>query len=196
MLRRYTPLLRTTGLILLLAVLLAGGLGAARAAAPLSPRGAAWLGRPPEAQAASSELWLAPPATPIVDPPEKDDALVGDVDGDGRADPGDTLRYTVTFTNRGDQPAQALLFSDTLDPNLTLVGGSLRVSPVAVNDAYSTYGNTLLSVPAAQGVLLNDLDPDDPLPNPPLNNGLSVTAYDTISFQGGTVVMNADGSFS
>src|SRR5687768_9524348 len=52
------------------------------------------------------------------------DALVTDVDGDGIADPGDTIEYTVTVTNGAaagaGNDATAMIFTDTLDPNMTL----------------------------------------------------------------------------
>src|SRR5512140_3677979 len=52
------------------------------------------------------------------------------------ANPGDTLNYTVIVT---DSVADAtnVQFTDTLSNTLTLVGGSVASSPVAVNDTYS-----------------------------------------------------------
>lgn len=76
----------------------------------------------------------------------KTDALVVDIDGDGKADPGDTIEYTVVVANSGSTDATGAAFSDTIDPNTTLVPGSTNVSPLARDDSYETIGNTLLEV--------------------------------------------------
>ncbi len=87
------------------------------------------------------------------------DQLLTDVDGDGRADPGDTIKYTVTITNNGTD-ATGTAFNDTLDPNLTLVAGSLSASPITANDAYTATGNVRISVPEGVADLLgNDINP-------------------------------------
>lgn len=62
-------------------------------------------------------------------------------------------------------------------------------APVAVNDAYSTTENNVLSVPAA-GLLANDTDFDLP------NDSLSVIAGTVQSTFGAPVVLNSNGSFS
>ncbi|HVR40294.1 MAG TPA: Ig-like domain-containing protein, partial [Thermoanaerobaculia bacterium] len=72
--------------------------------------------------------------------------------------------------------------------------------PVAIDDTYTTVGNTELRVGLAPGltprvlatgdVLDNDTDPDTP------NASLTVTAFDTTSANGGTVSMDAQGRFS
>lgn len=59
-------------------------------------------------------------------------------------------------------------------------GGSF----VAVNDTYQALGNATLNVTAAQGVLVND------------TAGAGVTAFQNPSALGGTVAVNADGSFT
>ena len=41
----------------------------------------------------------------------KTDQLVIDIDGDGVADPGDTLRYTVAFSNTGTTAANGVTFT-------------------------------------------------------------------------------------
>ena len=49
-------------------------------------------------------------------------------DGDGKADPGETIEYTVAVANAGLVPgaddATGVTFDDNIDPNTTLVGGS------------------------------------------------------------------------
>ena len=69
-----------------------------------------------------------------------------DEDGDSKADPGETIEYTTVITNGGADPATGVTFTDILDMNTTIVDGSLNVSPLAVDDSYTTIGNTLLDV--------------------------------------------------
>jgi uncharacterized repeat protein (TIGR01451 family) len=121
----------------------------------------------------------------------KTDQLLADVNMNGKADPGDTLMYTVTITNTGDADATNVMFSDTIDANTTLVMGSVTTSPIAVNDTYQTIGNVNISVAAGQGVLANDINPNGPA------NQLTITAFDATSTGGGTVSVNTtDGSFT
>ncbi|MFL5803224.1 MAG: hypothetical protein ACJ8CR_15985, partial [Roseiflexaceae bacterium] len=47
----------------------------------------------------------------------KTDALLIDADNNGQVSPGDTLRYTVTIQNTGNQDATNAVFNDTIDSN-------------------------------------------------------------------------------
>ncbi|KPV44818.1 hypothetical protein SE17_44165, partial [Kouleothrix aurantiaca] len=73
-----------------------------------------------------------PTITPIrLDPAisaDKTVSLAVDADNDGRVTPGDTLQYRVIITSRGNIPALALVYTDTPDPNTTLVPGSVSTS--------------------------------------------------------------------
>ena len=115
----------------------------------------------------------------------KTDSLFTDVDGDLQADPGDTLKYTISINATGED-ATGVTFTDTVDPNTAFVPGSLRATPVAVNDTYAATGNVRISV-AAPGVLGNDFGG---LP------GATITAPPSTSANGGDVTLNADGSFT
>jgi uncharacterized repeat protein (TIGR01451 family) len=69
----------------------------------------------------------------VVPPPPavaatKTAALALDQDGDGAADPGDTLAYTVTLTNLGAGPATGVVFTDTPDPATALLAGSVTTT--------------------------------------------------------------------
>jgi uncharacterized repeat protein (TIGR01451 family) len=119
------------------------------------------------------------------------DTIIAD-DGDSLGDPGETIRYTTTMTNAGDTTAQGTQLDATLDAATAIVPGSLNISPLAVNDAYTgAFGNVTFNVDAASGVLNNDRDPP----------GVScatctITAFDAASANGGDVALNADGSFT
>lgn len=119
----------------------------------------------------------------------KTDQLVVDNNGNAKPDPGDTLGYTVVITNAGPTDALAVLFSDILDTNTTLIPSSVLTTPLALNDAYFAIGNVQISI-AAPGVLLNDTDPDGAGP------ALSVTSFTGTSASGGNVTLNANGSFT
>src|SRR5438874_11948844 len=73
----------------------------------------------------------------------KVDSISTDTDGDGRADPGDTIQYDVTVTNGAPGDATGVKFTDTIDANETIVANSLQASPVAVNDGYTDPGGPL-----------------------------------------------------
>ena len=127
---------------------------------------------------------LLSPVAPSVSA-TKTDSLFTDVDGDNQADPGDTIKYTVNI-NASGADATGVTFTDTVDPNTAFVPGSLRATPVAVNDTYAATGNVRISV-AAPGVLGNDFTG---LPS------ATITAPPSTSTNGGNVTLNADGSFT
>ena len=89
--------------------------------------------------------------TPINRTPDvtatKDDALLVDGDGNGLADPGDTLRYTIVVTNNGTGDATSVVFNDTPDPNTALVVGSVTTTAGTVTTG-NTAGDTTVSVDA------------------------------------------------
>jgi uncharacterized repeat protein (TIGR01451 family) len=154
---------------------------------------------PPEHSAAAPQLDMRLPAAlqsplPLVEATKRDELSL-DADGNGMVSPGDTLRYTVVINNNGDGAALDVVFSDTVDANTTWTG-ALSATPLAIADSYRTTGNSPLVVDAAHGLLANDADADDAAPNPPYNDGLSVSASDTASALGVAVSVNADGSFT
>jgi len=73
--------------------------------------------------------------------------------------PGGAIDYKVVISNTGDSNALGVQYTDTVDPT-TLVG-AVKITPIAVDDAYSVVGNTRFTTPAVLGLLANDLDPDD-----------------------------------
>lgn len=75
----------------------------------------------------------------------KTDELVDDVDGDGNAGPGDTVRYTVVLTNTGSQDASNVVFDDTPDSNTALVVGSVTASTGTVTTGNAS-GDTQVGV--------------------------------------------------
>jgi len=102
----------------------------------------------------------------------KDAEIVGD-DGDGEAVPGDTIRYTITITNRGISPVDDLLVNDQVPANTTYVEDSTFANGSGVPDP-----GTGTPFPLDEGGLLvppvlnpnetrtvvYDLLVDDPLP--------------------------------
>ncbi|MDQ6631795.1 MAG: cadherin-like domain-containing protein, partial [Verrucomicrobiota bacterium] len=111
-----------------------------------------------------------------------------DADANGKTNPGDTLRYTITITNTSGTNLLNLQFNDTNFPNQTLVIGSIKTSPIARPDSYSAIGNTLLTVSVGSGVLTNDSDPD--------GDSISVNSFSPTSANGGSVTMAGNGSFT
>ena len=121
------------------------------------------------------------------------DALVTDVDGDGLADPGETLQHTITITNSGNMDATGVTLNDNEDSHTTLVSGSIQITPIAFDDAYSLTGNTPITIGAGSGVLANDIDPDS---STPLSNvGLTAVSLNVTGTMG-SVSLNTNGSFT
>ncbi|MBL0047301.1 MAG: tandem-95 repeat protein [Bacteroidetes bacterium] len=89
----------------------------------------------------------------------------------------DSFVYTVCDGGTPDECANATVF--------ITVGNN--TAPIALNDTFSVAEDNTLSI-AASGVLINDSDLD--------NNALTVVNFDPISVNGGTVVVNANGSFT
>ncbi|HEX7955325.1 MAG TPA: Ig-like domain-containing protein, partial [Pyrinomonadaceae bacterium] len=151
-------------------------------------RSAAGAGRAEALRAAPAPAPLAPSLTAT-----KVDSFP-DPDGDGKAAPGETITYAVTVTNNGTD-ATNVTFNDTVDPNTTLVPGSVRTQPVAAGDSYSVLGNVQISVPDGTSDLLNnDRDPDTGN-----NSGLTAVAETKSSAQCAgcnNVVISASGAFT
>jgi uncharacterized repeat protein (TIGR01451 family) len=117
------------------------------------------------------------------------DTLTGDVNTNGQPDPGDTLTYTATIAANGplSTDATGVNYTAALDPNTTLVPGSLRATPASVNDAYTANQNTPLTQPAGTGVLANDFAG---LP------AATVTGFQNPTPNGGAVAVAPNGSFT
>ncbi len=116
------------------------------------------------------------------------DAITIDNGTPGVADPADRIRLTATINNAqaADYNGMQLVLNN--DPKVTLVAGSFKTTPLAINDLYATTLNTMLNVPVGTGLLANDFDNNIP--------GLSVTTFPVTSTQGGTIAGNANGSFT
>ncbi|MBZ0171110.1 MAG: cadherin-like domain-containing protein [Phycisphaerales bacterium] len=119
----------------------------------------------------------------------------------GAVAPGGTVTYTTTITNSGGAATGTALDDEAtiplIDPNVSVVAGSLRTSPVAGNNVYRTVGNVSLQVAAAPAgagikvigsVLDNDIDPDA--------DAQSVAVGAVATEQGGTATLSADGTFT
>src|SRR5215510_4699244 len=160
-----------------------------------------------EGSIGTSELFLpAAQPQPLPLPPVSvitatKSAMLNDTDGDGKADPGETITYSVTVTNNSGSDVSGLSFMDTIDPHTTLINGS---SVLAKDDSYSTIGNVNINVPLGQGVLANDLNPGTGN-----NTGMTVSSYgastgleqtsvgsSTPTAQGGTVTIQSGGDFT
>ena len=129
-------------------------------------------------------------ASPLLVPtlgPTKTDVIIGD-DGDGKADPGETIEYTVTIPNAGTD-ATGVVFDDNPDSNTTFVGGSTAASPVAVNDTYpeTVIGNVSInSALISYSVVSNDFLGVNPT--------ATISGFDATSANGGQVTMTTSGA--
>ncbi len=107
----------------------------------------------------------------------------------GAVQPAETLRYRITVTNPG-AGAEGVDVADLLSaiPNLSLVGGSLRATPLARRDAYRALVDTPLDSAAETlpSLLANDVHPTGGA-----LTAVAVTAQATA--QGGVVDIATDG---
>ncbi|MBI1742911.1 DUF11 domain-containing protein [Candidatus Acetothermia bacterium] len=73
------------------------------------------------------------------------DSLLQDADGDSSVSAGDTLLYTVTITNVGSTVATGVVYSDTPDPNTTLVTESIQTDDGDITSGQGD-GNTSVRI--------------------------------------------------
>ena len=76
--------------------------------------------------------------------------------------------------------------TDSATGSVTVAVSAVNDSPITVNDTYSTSEDMVLTIPAAAGLLTNDLDVDN----------ASLTAVLVASPSRGTLTLNANGSFT
>jgi Domain of unknown function (DUF4347)/Bacterial Ig domain len=112
--------------------------------------------------------------------------LTVDADGDGGISPGDTVTSQITITNTTGTAATGTTLTEN-PTGLTAVANSVEITSIAVNDTYSTVGNTPLTVNAANGLLANDIE---------FNGGGLTFGFFASGVTGGTVSVNSDGSFT
>jgi hypothetical protein len=126
----------------------------------------------------------------------KTDTIIGDTLGDGKAQAGDTIKYTITVQNNSaTETATGVTLNDMVDPNTSIITDSIHAQPQARNDAYTTVGNTLLKVGVAAGT-----DPEVRVTGSAFDNDSNATDSNQLaSFTqpaNGTVTFNADGTFT
>lgn len=156
------------------------------------------------APVANPDMAVTPMDTPIVI-----DVLANDTDADGSIVPSSITIYTTAHCSVVVDSLFRLIVTPAIgftgtayvyykirdewnqESNFGIV--SIMVydglaAPIAVDDNYNTEQNTSLTISAAAGVLANDID-DQGIIN------LTVTPYSGATSAGGSVVLNADGSF-
>src|SRR4051812_22452739 len=63
-------------------------------------------------------------------------AQSSDTNADNKLNPGETAKQTTTVTNGTGSTATNVQVKVPLDPNTTLVAGSVRTTPVAIDDSF------------------------------------------------------------
>ncbi len=85
-------------------------------------------------------------------------AAIEDANGNGVADPGEVITYTITLQNNGDAPATDVSVTDTIPANTTYVPNSSTLNGTALADVAGT-------TPFADGELVNS-------PGQPVGSGI------------------------
>jgi CSLREA domain-containing protein len=111
----------------------------------------------PAAEPAPAPLPAAPPVGSVTASLAATLAAGGggiDADGDGFADPGDTIAYTLSLTNASGAGATGLAIANPLDSHTTIVPTSLNSTPVGFDQSVS------LNEDATLVITLSGQDPD------------------------------------
>src|ERR1700730_2022661 len=133
---------------------------------------------------------MAPVPVPLVFAPIITATKTDNIPQATPVNPGDFITYSIKITNSCTTDATNVTLNDTVDPNTTIVPGSAMSTPIAFPDIYSVLGNVRIQPNAAAGLRANDIDPDT-------GNNSGLTASGPVSStNGGSVSVNADGSFS
>lgn len=90
-----------------------------------------------------------PTAIPVAGTPgitaTKADQILVDSNGNGMLDPGETVRYTVVITGTGNVDSSGIIFTSGVDPNTSLVVGSVTTTQGTVTTG-NIAGNTTVAV--------------------------------------------------
>ncbi|MFN3945383.1 MAG: SdrD B-like domain-containing protein [Allosphingosinicella sp.] len=119
-------------------------------------------------------------------------SLFQDNDGDGRVDAGDILLFGVTIANTGSNLVTGIQITDNFPG--TVQSGSIKITPVTGNDAFSITGNTPITLSFAS-LTGNDYDPDGgavtitSIGGIPVGSGSTVTVFNGID-EVGTLSVN------
>jgi Bacterial Ig domain/Calx-beta domain len=132
---------------------------------------------------------MAPVPVPLVFVPNITATKTDNIPQATAVNPGDIITYSITINNTGTDATNVTL-NDTVDPNTTIIPSSVNSTPIGFPDGYNVLGNVRIQPNAAAGLLANDIDPDT-------GNNTGLTASGPVnSTNGGSVLVNADGSFS
>ena len=100
---------------------------------------------------------------------------------DGKADPGDTINYTVQLGNTTAADATGLSFNPALDSHTTFVPGSIKSTPICFDQSVSTNEDI------AKGITLTGQDPDGDsitfsIVTPPTSGGFGATTAPNLTY--------------
>ncbi|MBV8685614.1 MAG: tandem-95 repeat protein [Alphaproteobacteria bacterium] len=110
--------------------------------------------------------------------------LFNDVDGDGKADPNDTLLTHILIQNTDPTTLQNLQVTDTQN-GITIDPLSVKITPIAFDDNLGTIVGNTPYVVAASALLGNDIDPDGPEASLVINATFTNLNHVTVSNIGG-----------
>ncbi len=124
-----------------------------------------FVGEASDGEVEDYEVTLGAPAVTAT----KTATLQVDQNGNGSANPGDTLLYTVVIDNNGNATANGVTFTDTPDANTTLVNGQVTTTAGTVTSGNSagdaTVGVDVGSIAAGGAVTVTfQVTVVDPLP--------------------------------
>jgi CSLREA domain-containing protein len=102
--------------------------------------------------------------------------------GNGQADPGDTINYTVTLNNTSGSDGTGLSFNPALDSHTTFVPGSIKSTPICFDQS-----GINLNEDSSTAITLTGQDPDGDsitfsIVTPPANGGFGATTAPNLTY--------------
>ncbi len=105
-----------------------------------------------------------------------------------RAMPNQSGTFTITIDADWQDVGGGVTDTDTIQTTFDIIVKPVNDPPVAVDDFYTVLGNTTLTTTAANGVLINDSDPE--------SDPLTVNTTPVSGPSNGTLTLNANGTFT
>jgi uncharacterized repeat protein (TIGR01451 family) len=143
---------------------------------------------------------------------QKTVAVVGDVNGNGKADPGDTLQYTILLSNNSGNTLNNVVFTDAIPANTEYVAGSstpngsfrddiltVNVGTLNANATATITFKAKINAATAIGTVIRNqgvVNSDQTVPTPTDQDGNPSNGYQptTIPVGGATPALTADKS--
>ncbi len=152
---------------------------------------------------AADSAAVSPTASAVI-AAQKTVAVVADANGNGKADPGDTLQYTIVLSNNSSNTLNNVVFTDAIPANSEYVAGSstpngsfrddvltVNVGTLNANAMFTITFKVRINAATAIGTVISNqgvVDSDQTVPSPTDQDGNSNNGYQPTTIPVGGVV--------